>query len=92
MEAKCSLSSQIAMGISWSPLSGLKGVKPPVEFGEGTRDCSLGPAGKEGPQVVMIGESRGFSRAAMQRMGFPSSYDGELRENFVWRQGSRVSI
>ena len=26
------LSSQITTGISWSPLSGLKGVKPPVEF------------------------------------------------------------
>ena len=25
-------------------------------------------------------------------MGFLTSYDGELRENFVWRQGSRVSI
>ena len=80
------------MGISWSPLSGLKGVKPPVEFGEGTWDCSLGPTGKEGPQVVMIGESRGFSRAAMQRMGFPSSYDGELWEPLVWPQGSPVSI
>ena len=30
---------------SWSPLSGLKGVKPPVEFGERTRDCSPGHAG-----------------------------------------------
>ena len=80
------------MGISWSPLSGLKGVKPPVEFGEGTWDCSLGPTGKEGPQVVMMGESRGFSRAAMQRMGFLSSYDGELREPLVWPQGSPVSI
>ena len=27
------LSSRVATGISWSPLSGLKGVKPPVEFG-----------------------------------------------------------
>ena len=34
------LSSQVATGISWSPLSGLKGVKPPVKFGERTRDCS----------------------------------------------------
>ena len=25
-------------------------------------------------------------------VGFLTSYDGELRENFVWRQGSRVSI
>ena len=34
-----SLSSRVATGISWSPLSGLKGVKPPLEFGERTRDC-----------------------------------------------------
>ena len=26
------LSSRVAMGICWSPLCGLKGVKPPVEF------------------------------------------------------------
>ena len=34
------LSSQVATGISWSPLSGLKGVKPPVELLESTRDNS----------------------------------------------------
>ena len=27
-----------------TPLSGLKGVKPPVKFGEKTRDCSPGQA------------------------------------------------
>ena len=43
------LSSRVATGISWSPLSGLKGVKPPEEFLERTRDCSLGSAGKKGP-------------------------------------------
>ena len=32
--------------ISWSPLSDLKGVKPPLEFGERIRDCSSGHAGK----------------------------------------------
>ena len=49
------------MGISWSPLSGLKGVKSPVEFGESTRDCCLGHAGNEGPHLAMMGESHGFS-------------------------------
>ena len=49
------------MGTSWSSLSGLKGVKPPVEFSEGTWDCSLGPAGKEGPHLAVTWESRGFS-------------------------------
>ena len=79
------------MGIFWSPLSGLKGVKPPVEFSERTRDCSLGPAGKEGPHLAMTGESRGFPRAVARRVVFLSSYDGELREPLLWRQGSQVS-
>ena len=47
------LSSQVATGISWSPLSGLKGVKPPVKFGEKTRDCSPSQAGKEVPNLAM---------------------------------------
>ena len=59
------LSSRIATGISCSPLSGLKGDKPPVEFGERTRDCSPGHAGKEGPHLAMKGASRVFSRAAV---------------------------
>ena len=58
------LSSRIATGISWSPLSCLKGVKPPVAFGERTRDCSLGHAGNEGPHLAITGASRGFSRQA----------------------------
>ena len=33
-----------AMGISWSSLGGLKGVKPPEAFGERSRDWSLGHA------------------------------------------------
>ena len=39
-------------------MSGLKGVKPPVEIGERTRDCSPGHAGKEGPHIVMTGIGR----------------------------------
>ena len=31
-----------------------------VEFGESTRDCSPGHAGKEGPHLEMMGSSRGF--------------------------------
>ena len=52
------------LGISWSPLCVLKGVKPPVEFGERTRDWTPGHAGKEGPHLEMTVASRGFSRAA----------------------------
>ena len=79
------------MGIFWSPLSGLKGVKPPVEFSERTRDCSLGPAGKEGPHLAMTVESRGFFGAAAGVWCF-SRVHGDLREPLMWRQGSPVSI
>ena len=58
------------MGISWIPLSGLKGVKPPVEVGERTRDCFPGHAGTEGPRFAMTGASREFSRAAVPVWGF----------------------
>ena len=69
-EAKDSALLSSVTGISWSPLSGLKGVKPPVEFGERTRDCSPGHAGKEGHHLAMKGASRGFSRAAAPVWGF----------------------
>ena len=58
------LSSRVAPGISWTQLSGLKGVNPPVKFGERTRDCSPGQAGKEGPHLSLTGASCGFSRTA----------------------------
>ena len=56
------LSSQVETRISWSPLSALKGVKPPLPFGERTRDCSPGQAGKEGPHLAMTGGLMGFLR------------------------------
>ena len=64
------LSSRVATCISWRLLSGLKGVRPPVEFGEWTRDCSLGHVGKEGPHIVMTGASCAFSRGAVPGWGF----------------------
>ena len=42
----------------------LKGVKPPLQFGERTPDCSPGHAGKEGPQLATTGVSQEFPRAA----------------------------
>ena len=69
-EAKDSALLSSQGGISWSPLSGLKGVKPPVEFGERTRDCCPGHAGKEGPHLTMTGAFRGFSLAAAQEWCF----------------------
>ena len=64
------LCSRVATGISWSSLSGLKGVKPPEAFGERSRDWSLGHAGDEGPHLAMMGESRGCSRAAVPVCAF----------------------
>ena len=63
-EAMTALSSRAATRISWSPLSGLKGVKPPLQFGERTQDCSPGQVGKEGPHLARTGASQGFPRAA----------------------------
>ena len=75
------LSSRVAPGISWTQLSGLKGVNPPVKFGERTRDCSPGQAGKEGPHLSLTGASCGFSRTAAPlwvfsrgTMGYPKLY------------------
>ena len=70
------LSSRVATRISWSPLSGLKGVNPPLQFGERTRDCSPGHAGKEGPHLEMTGASRVFSRAAAPVWGFSRGTTG----------------
>ena len=38
------------------PLDQIKGVQPPLPFGERTRDCSPDHAGKEGPQLARTGE------------------------------------
>ena len=62
-----------------------------MEFGERTRDCSLGHAGKEGPQLVMTGASHGFLELGAS-VGFLTRYDGKLREPLVWHQGSQVTI
>ena len=60
-------------------MSGLKGVNPPVKFGERTRDCSPGQAGKEGaaisssvvpfsscPQSLLASESFPMSQLCMR--------------------------
>ena len=63
-EPRTPLSSRDATRVSWNPLSGFKGVQPPLPFGERTRDCPPGHAGNEGPQVARTGASQGFPRAA----------------------------
>ena len=62
-------------GMSWSPLSDQKGVKPTVEFGERTRDCSPGHARKEGRRVAKTGASRGFSLSVRQPTRLPHPWD-----------------
>ena len=58
---RTSLSSRVSTCISWIPLSGLKGVKPPVVFGERTLDYTPGHTGKEGPHLTMMGGLGGFT-------------------------------
>ena len=64
-------------GYPLEPKSGLNGVNPPVEFGERTRECSPGHAGKEGPHLEMTGGLGGFTE--LQRLcWFLRRYDGDL--------------
>ena len=93
------LSFRVATGTSWSPLCGLKGVKPRVKFGERTWDCSPGHAGKDGPHLAMTEGSSGFSRAAAPVWGFTRGTTGssgslscgarEVRSPCAWRGGAR---
>ena len=71
--------SRVAMGISWNPLSGRKGAKPPVDFGEKTWDGSPAHAGNKGPHLPMTGAPRGFPRAAAPMLGFPRGTMGSSR-------------
>ena len=86
------LSSRVVTGMSWSPLSVLKGVKPPVAFGERTWDCSLGHAGNEGPHLGVTGESRGFTRAVAPVWGFLRSMTASSGSLSCGRQRSRLSM
>ena len=52
----------------------------PKAFGERTRDCSPGHAGKEGPHLTMTEASHGFSRAVFSRGGLSGLH-------WVWRNG-----
>ena len=98
-EAKDSALLSSHDSISWSPLSGLKGVKPPVEFGERTRDCSPDHAGKECPHLPMTGASHGFFRAVEAVWGSSRGTTGssgslscgarEVRSSCAWRRGVR---
>ena len=49
-------------------------MKGGVEFGERTRDCSPGQAGKEGPHLAMTGASHGFPQAAAPVGVFSSQF------------------
>ena len=93
------LSSQVATQISWSPLGGLKGGRPPLQFGERTRDCPPGQAGKEGSHLARTGPSQGFPRAAApvgvfsrgttRISGSLSCGAREARSPCAWRGGAR---
>ena len=93
------LTSRVATRVSGSPLSGLKGVQPPLQFGERTRDCSPGHARKEIPQLARTGASQGFPRAAApvgvfsrgttRISGSLSCGAREVRSPCAWRGGAR---
>ena len=75
-----------------------KGVEPPLQFGERTRDCSPGQAGKEGPHLAMTGASYvfpqaaapvgDFSRGTTRTSGSLSCGARELMSPCAWRGGA----
>ena len=85
--------------LSFSPQSGLKGVRPPVQFEERPRDCSPGHAGKEGLHLAMTEASRGFSGAGEPVWDFSRGMTGssgslscgarEVKSPCEWRGGMR---
>ena len=75
----------------------LKGVNAPVKFGERTRNCSPGQAGKEGPHLSLTGASCGISRTAAPvwvfsrgTMGYSGSLLCGTREVSFPADGSQV--
>ena len=54
----------------------LKGVQPPLPFGEKTRDCSPGHAGKEGPQLARTGASQGILLKSEEKHKIPANGGG----------------
>jgi len=49
------------------------------------------PCRKRRPSSRDDGDSSWFSSSCGASVGFPTKYNGELREPLVWRQGSQVS-
>ena len=76
-----------------------QGVRLPLQFGERTRDCPLGKAGKEGPHLARTGASQGFPRAAVpvgvfsrgktRISGSLSCGAREVRSPCPWQGGAR---
>ena len=89
-----------ATRVSWSPLSGLKGVQPPLQFGARTRDCSPGHAGIEGPQLARTGAShwarlaqaRAASRPGLCAIGKTERSGGQDLVHWIAVQRERKSI
>ena len=78
-------------GDLWAPLCCMKGVMPPLESGEGTRDCLLGAVGENASSLIDRVISWVFSSCG-RRLGIPLQVPKELREPLVLPQGSQVSI
>ena len=58
-------------GDLWTPLHCMKGVKPPLEFGEGTRDYSSRHCRNNGPHVERMGESAVFFSRYGRKLRIP---------------------
>ena len=90
-EARTPLSSRVATRVSWSPLSGLKGVQPSLPFGERTRHCSPGQQEKKALSSRGQGRLRGFLELR-RPWGFSPEARGGCQGASRERQGSQVSM
>src|SRR5574342_365441 len=80
------------MGISWSSLGGLKGVKPPEAFWREALRLVSRPCRRRRPSSLDDGGISGLFSSGGPSVRFLTRYDGEVSESLVGRQGSRVSM
>ena len=83
--------SRVSMGISWNPLSGRKGSQASCGFWREDLGWLSSPCRKQRPSSPDDRGSSRFSSSCSPSVGFPTGYNGELKEPLLWRQGSQVS-
>ena len=87
VEAKNSTLLLSCDGYLLEPIEWPKGSQASCGFLKGDSGLVSRPCRRRRASSCNDGESRGFSQAVAQRVGYLSSYDGELRDPLVLPQG-----